>query len=423
MKKIERYLAFVLLVAVLCFGLFFLPSSMLFFRLLVGCTLGYTLSRGYMGFAGSVNRAYKTGSTKLMRTLMLLFFISALGSVAVLYTADATKFDLWVNPINTGLILGGLLFGFGMVFSSCCASGVLTDLVSSLPRALITLFFFGAGVFVGFPLQNTASWIKDSWFTTATGEAIGTKGVYLPDLFKFDKMNGYLGAVVVTGLLCLVVVYLSYKYEQKRKANNTYTGHFSEKIQDLAVKEGMEDVAAPLLSETTYERFFVRAWSLKTAAMIIAVVFVILMGVTKAGWGASTPYGFWFGRFLMLFGVPVKTITDFTLGAPGPYTMPFFNHPINVQNIGILLGTAFYLLSSGVLTDTFKASLKISGKQALFYAMGGLFMGFGTRLANGCNVGALYTPIANFSLSGWIFLVFLVLGGIAGNIVAKKVKV
>lgn len=45
----------------------------------------------------------------------------------------------------------------------------------------------------------------------------------------------------------------------------------------------------------------------------------------------------------------------------------------------------------------------------------GLAMGLGTRFANGCNVGALYTPIANFSLSGWIFLVFMVAGGVSGN--------
>ena len=46
-------------------------------------------------------------------------------------------------------------------------------------------------------------------------------------------------------------------------------------------------------------------------------------------------------------------------------------------------------------------------------------MGFGTRLANGCNVGALYTPIANFSLSGWIFLIVMVIGGVMGNKFSK----
>jgi uncharacterized membrane protein YedE/YeeE len=52
----------------------------------------------------------------------------------------------------------------------------------------------------------------------------------------------------------------------------------------------------------------------------------------------------------------------------------------------------------------------------------GLAMGLGTRLANGCNVGALFTPIANFSLSGWIFLVVMVAGGLGGNWLGKRFK-
>ena len=90
--------------------------------------------------------------------------------------------------------------------------------------------------------------------------------------------------------------------------------------------------------------------------------------------------------------------------------------------MGILLGTAFYLLTSGQLIQTAKASFHITKKQAFFYALGGFCMGFGTRLSNGCNVGALYTPIANFSLSGWIFLIVLVIGGYWGNQVAHKVN-
>ena len=106
--KIERFLAFILLIGLFLFGRFYLESDMLFFRLLAGVGLGYALSRGYTGFAGSVNRAYQTGSTRLMRTMTFMFFLTALFSVAVLFNADAKTFDLWVNPINLGLILGGL---------------------------------------------------------------------------------------------------------------------------------------------------------------------------------------------------------------------------------------------------------------------------------------------------------------------------
>ena len=422
MKTKEPFIGFILVFLILLFGYFYLQNDMLFFRLMMGCTLGYALSRGYMGFAGSVNRAYLTGSTRLMRTLMLLFFISAAGSLAVLFHADATSFGLWVNPINLGLLLVGILFGVGMAFSSCCASGVLTDLVTALPRALVTLIFFCAGVFLGFPIQNTASWIQESWFTTKTGAAIGTKGVYLPDLFEFDGLNGYLGALLVTAAFCLLVVRLSYAYENKHKKEGTYKQHFEEGIQKKVVEEQLNEKDTPLFSPKGYERFFVRPWTLKTSIFVISIVFILLMGVTKEGWGASTPYGFWFGKLLMIFGVSAEKIAQFTHGSPKPYILAFFRHPVTLQNVGILLGTAFYLLTSGQLIQTAKASFHITKKQAFFYALGGFCMGFGTRLSNGCNVGALYTPIANFSLSGWIFLIVLVIGGYWGNQVAHKVN-
>lgn len=419
-KKVEVYLALLLLILIFLFGRFYLSTEMLFFRLLVGVSLGYVLTRAYMGFAGSVNRAYITGSTRLMKTLMLMFFLTALFSTSVLFNADASTFDLWVNPINSGLLIGGVLFGFGMSFSCCCASGVLTDLASSLPRALITLVFFCFGVFIGFPLQNSQGWIIESWLSTDTGIKIGTKGVYLPDLFKFDGLQGYLGAIVITGLLCLFVTYLANLYENKRKKEGSYVGFLSEKVQDIESKKSIESRENKEENSSYYYKFFVKPWSLKTGAFIITGIFVLLMGVTKAGWGASTPYGLWFGKGLMAFGVSEESIASFTKMAAKPFVLPFFEHPINVQNIGIFLGALLYLLSAKIFKKTVSLEWRVSPKLAVFYALGGLCMGFGTRLANGCNVGALYTPIANFSLSGWIFLIFLVIGGVLGNKVAKK---
>lgn len=66
--------------------------------------------------------------------------------------------------------------------------------------------------------------------------------------------------------------------------------------------------------------------------------------------------------------------------------------------------------------------LRLSGREALMLLIAGVAMGLGTRLANGCNVGALYTPIANFSLSGWIFLVFMVAGGVGGNLLGRVLQ-
>ena len=215
MKKTQNLLGVIVLALILFAGHTYLKSSMLFLRLVLGMILGYALTRSFMGFAGSVNRAYNTGSTKLMRVLMGMFTATAAISIAFLYNADPAAYDLWINPINFGLILGGILFGFGMTFSMCCASGVLTDLVTGLPRAFVTIIFFGMGVFLGYPIQSKA-WVKESWFTSETGAKLAG-GVYLPDLFKWDGLNGYLGAIVVTGILATIVVWLSMKYEDAKK--------------------------------------------------------------------------------------------------------------------------------------------------------------------------------------------------------------
>jgi len=417
MKKTEQILGFIGIILVLLLGKTLLKTDMLFFRLLVGVGLGYALTRAYTGFAGSVNRAFNTGSTKLMRTLMFLFFISALLTTAFLFKADPASYDLWINPINFGLILGAILFGFGMSFSSCCASGVLTDLITGLPRALITLIFFGLGVFLGFPIQNTAGWIKNSWFSTPVGEKL-SGGVFLPDLFKWDGLEGYLGALVLMALFCGIVVFISYRYERSRKKNNTYTGHSMEKVQDE--NEVLDTKNYELLSETTYNRLFVKPWTLVQGAVVISVLFALLMGITKAGWGASTPYGLWFGKFLMIFGISPESLASFTQMPAKAYIVPFFENAVSVQKFGILVETSIYLLTAGKFKKTFMSEMHIPVREVLLFALGGITMGLGTRLANGCNVGALYTPIANFSLSGWIFLIFMVVGGIVGNILAKR---
>ncbi len=417
MRKSEQVFGFIGILLVFILGKTLLKTDMLFFRLLVGVGLGYTLTRAYTGFAGSINRAFNTGSTKLMRTLMFLFFITCLGTTAFLFKADPTKYDLWVNPINLGLILGGILFGFGMSFSSCCASGVLTDLITGLPRALTTLVFFGLGVFLGFPIQNTAGWIKNSWFTTPVGEKL-YGGVFLPDLFKWDGLEGYLGALILTGIFCGIVVFIAYRYERNRKKNNTYIGHAMEKVQDN--QEIFDSKDYKFLSDTTYNRVFAKPWTLAQGAVVLSILFALLMGVTKGGWGASTPYGFWFGKFLMIFGVSPEAIASFTKMQAKPFILPFFEHPVSVQNFGILVGTTIYLLTAGKFVKTFMSEMHITLKEVLLFALGGITMGLGTRFANGCNVGALYTPIANFSLSGWIFLIFMVVGGVVGNTCAKK---
>lgn len=409
MNKKQALSAVSILIVTLVLGGTLLEDSSLFLRLLFGLSLGFALAKGSIGFAGSVNRAYRRGSTQLLQTLMLMFVVTAVINAGLLLNSDINHYDLWVNPINFGLLLGGVMFGAGMSLSSCCATGVMVELVSDVPRALTTLLFFGAGVFLGFPLQATQSWITTTAFSSAS--FIG-KGVYLPDLFSWGPLNGYFMAVLMTMILAGIVVFCAKKYENYRRANGTFLGVDGETArQNITARETKQPFT--LFSVDSYRQWLGNLWEMKTTALVIALIFGVMMMSTGAGWGASTPFGIWFAKGLMAFGVSVDEIANFTHRPTAMFTTPFFSHGISVQNFAIMLGTLVAVLFMGKFAFSFK--LNHSPKQFALFALGGLLMGLGTRFANGCNVGALFTPIANLSLSGWIYLIFLLVGGVIGN--------
>ena len=57
---------------------------------------------------------------------------------------------------------------------------------------------------------------------------------------------------------------------------------------------------------------------------------------------------------------------------------------------------------------------KINYKITLAAIIGGFFMGFGARLAFGCNIGALFSGIASGSLHGWAWFLFAFIGAYFG---------
>jgi len=45
---------------------------------------------------------------------------------------------------------------------------------------------------------------------------------------------------------------------------------------------------------------------------------------------------------------------------------------------------------------------------------GGLLLGYGARLAYGCNIGAFFSGVASTSLHGWVWIVFALAGNYLG---------
>ncbi len=145
--KSQAIVGFILLLAVLAWAFF--NEGKLGVYILSGLFVGYALSRSRFGYAGGVKRIYMTGDKSLNEALYVMFVLTALVVAGIQYMAvkhgmdfDHMKIYANVKPLDIGVLLGGFLFGYGMIISGGCASGTLTDFGEGEGRALIALFFY-----------------------------------------------------------------------------------------------------------------------------------------------------------------------------------------------------------------------------------------------------------------------------------------
>ena len=110
------------------------------------------------------------------------------------------------------------------------------------------------------------------------------------------------------------------------------------------------------------------------------------------GWDPATS-GFWTGGFQgrALAGSVFRDVTS-------------------VMNIGIVLGA----LGAAALAGRFAPSLKIPLPSLVAAVLGGVLMGYGARIAFGCNIGAFFSGVAS-TAGGLVFF-----GDNAGAFVAAR---
>ena len=390
----QTIIGLIILALVVALGIYIGGKPAIF--LFTGVALGYTLTRSRYGFAGGIKRIYITGEGSLSKALIVMFGITIVLSAIIHISAAAKGAPIpglsSVHFLNISTILGGFLFGIGMMIAGGCASGTLTDMGEGAIRAVIALIFFIIGTLPGLVIKGLLD-------NSALGK-IGIK-VYLPDVI------GYIGSVLLSLLILFGLFILTKKYEAFRKKEGFYEELTYETIEKSLPKE----------EANIYHKVFVERWSFLKGGIILAILFAIIQLTTGHSWGITAGFTNWGVGFLQSLGVK--------------FTSPAFQTTVNtvnngllkdtvgMRNLGILLGAAISFLLAG----RFKFDFDFKVKDGLFYAFGGLLMGFGARLSGGCNVGALYSGIGNFSLAGWVYFIFLALGGIfALKVLAGKVN-
>jgi uncharacterized protein len=167
------------------------------------------------------------------------------------------------------------------------------------------------------------------------------------------------------------------------------------------------------LKENEYYKLGLKdAWPYITGAVMLSVFQIVTLATTGAPWGVSAVLANWGAWLYQLVGGSVDKWYYFSSeGARAVLERGFLKDPGTMRNLGIISGALF----STLIASGFKFKKIKNLKQVVAAVLGGLLMGYGARIGFGCNIGALYSGIASFSVSGWVFGIFIFLGAIVGS--------
>jgi uncharacterized membrane protein YedE/YeeE len=144
-------------------------------------------------------------------------------------------------------------------------------------------------------------------------------------------------------------------------------------------------------------------WPLVTPAVIGGVLLAVLNTIQTAlhaPWTVAYPLGI------------------VAAAASGQVRPTLISHvvPLIVLDVGVVLGAALSALAAGGL----RLRWPRQGRQAGLSLAGGLLMGWGVQLAQGCNIGGLFSALPSLSVSAWLFLPGLVLGAWLGSLLVRR---
>jgi len=161
-----------------------------------------------------------------------------------------------------------------------------------------------------------------------------------------------------------------------------------------------------------YQMWFKNAWTYVVGAVLLSLFQIVTLATTNDPWGVSGPLANWGAWLYRAVGGNVDKWYYFSSdGAQATLAGGFLRDPGSIRNLGVIVGA----LLATLLASQFKFKKIKSIKQVAAAIIGGLLMGYGARIAAGCNIGALYSGIASLSLSGWVFGVFLFFGAMVGS--------
>lgn len=345
----------------------------------VGLLLGYTLFHARFGFTSAFRRLLSVGNGEALRAHMVMFavvctlFAPILSMGLGFFGNDPSGY---VSPVGTSVVVGAFIFGVGMQLGGGCASGTLYAVGGGRSAMFITLLAFIVGSVLG-------SWHWNFWVNeTPSFEAIS---------LATSTDLGYFGAWAVQMIVFAAIFGLTFFIRKKRNPPSI----------------------KPLPSGKGWIRILRGSWPLWVAAILLAVFNALTLLVRGSPWGITSAFALWGSKVAMFFGIDVTEWVYWSGERAAALDQSVLMHSTSVLDFGVILGAFLASTAGGVF-----ALKKIGIKRIAAAVIGGILMGYGSRIAFGCNIGAYFGGIASFSLHGWVWMIM----ALAGTFVALYLR-
>lgn len=337
----------------------------------IGLGLGVALFHSAFGFTGAYRRAMVSADLSGVAAQVVM-----LGAAILLFApflAQGTAFGHGVSgalaPVSVSMALGAFVFGIGMQLGGGCASGTLFTAGGGNVRMMIVLVFFCIGAFWGS--------LDLHWW-----QALPSLGrVSLADTFGW-------GIAVPLQLGALLLIYGA-----------------------LRLLGGQNHRPLWPAGGVNWRMLLHGPWPLLLGAGLLALLNWATLMVAGHPWSITWAFSLWTAKIAMFFGWD-PAMSPFWSGAFQVRALErsIFHDNTSVMNIGIIIGA----MAAGALAGKVRPSFKIEGRALFAAVIGGLVMGYGARLAYGCNIGAFFSGVASASLHGWVWILAAVPGNFVG---------
>ncbi len=321
---------------------------------LVGAGIGAALLRSSFGFAGAFRALVQDGDATGFQAHAVMIALASLLMLPMLAQGSILGVPMRgeATPVGIGFAVGAIMFGAGMQIGGGCASGTLFSLGGGNGKLIGTVVGFVFGSALG-------AWSMGFWWSLPA-----LPGANLQGLIGFGPAIA-LQLTVLAGLFALA-------------------RHGSKSMLSQGLLMG--GIALALLNAAT-------------------------MFLAGKPWGETSAFALWGSKIFTSIGIDAHHWAywmrpGFTTQIDGSLSFDV----TSLMDMAILLGAAMAAAFAGQFQPRWGGGVRPWAGALL----GGIAMGYGARLANGCNIGAYFSALSVGNLSGWAWMLLALAGSWIG---------